>query len=228
MAFQIESTERVDDRRNKRYGRSVSVYIGASRDADELPTVNVAAVAPEVSRRLKDSELPGHPRIYASGMDGYHVLYFIKARRPSEILSEHQARLQVERDVPDLESLIREVEHQYHRSRYHRQVAEGASKLLQWAIYHLEESAKDQTRYKQRRAALDAELREEAVAQRKHFLKDETLERVAEKHGYGPDVIQAARNALSEECIRENIGGDRVFGILDVRVTAEDVAQEDS
>lgn len=226
MGFKIERTERVDDRRNKRYGRAVWVYIPAAEGITTGMLSGVVKRVFSVPGPYGDLDLtnalPGNPRL-ESKSNGYHAVFFLKARRPSEILSDEQARLQVESYAPELVSVIRDMEHEVQRSRHRQQVAEGATKLLQWALYHLEQSAKDTTRYRQRRAALDAELREEAVAQRKHFLNDETLERVAHKHGHGEDEIRAVRKALTEDAVRENLGSENVFGVIDVRVSAEDV-----
>jgi len=161
------SSKRVDDRRNRRYGRSVTVSVTGIEPAD------VAGGAHYVLRRhtFAGSNKPLHAwgddgRRYGDSRGGsVSVEFFAKVSRPSDIPDELTATRWAEAFVPEVVAIIKSliVKRAEHERR--ERLARQATRIADHIGKQAREQAKDVVRYKQRLAALEAELEAEVEAQ---------------------------------------------------------------
>jgi len=159
----ITSGERVDDRRNRKYGRWVVVELSAATPAPS-DTLRAEIVRAEIvdRRRL-------HTRVPEWSADfSWRVSALVEAQRPSEILGDEEARAWGEQTLaPAVRSAYLRAVEVARKADHLADLAEQATRIRDHYGAIIAETAAKNVRYKQRTAALRAELEaeKEAVAE---------------------------------------------------------------
>ena len=210
----VVASTRTDDRVNKRYARDVVIvaphpFLGLRGYSPRmLPTTPLmlalrAAVGPSVvgvdtwhdtarAHRADSGDLPRYSTV--------SVRIRLKAAKPSEVASEEAAVAYGESLVPRVAAVIEAATLEERETIRRETVTAFATRLLEGAVSHVLTEANAAVRYKQRLAALDAELVAEVAVQVSKALDSNEIEesaRGSNDPGAQTEAIDAVRRLLA-------------------------------
>ncbi len=178
--LEISAKHRTDDRHNQVYNRKVVVIFTDPRSSV------LGRAQHELKKRLnpKPSDVTTYnpnSRWAKAGEEcrphQIQLTFTISATKPSKIVSEGQAisdyRAILDSLCEQINAIIGELEAEDNLKADRERVAKQATRFAQWIGESVREKALDATRYKQRLAALEAELASEIGVQVKKFNEDE-------------------------------------------------------
>jgi hypothetical protein len=188
-----------DHRHSKTYWREIQVVASA------LPADVIAYAVAEHAKRLLPEEWQRFKAHHNSRWHGEAPsgswTWKVRAERPSKIIPEAEAEA-IARDVlvPALiEAMHAATDAAIEKTR--RETAlKQATRIADWAGMQVYEKALAATRYDQRLAALDAELKAEVEVQAETFRREETIDKAVassaegdEPETFEPEAVEAAK-----------------------------------
>ncbi len=201
----VHTGRRTDDRRNKMYGRTVEITIDPKRPAVE------STVRAYVGERVSNvGELNG-VRYEREGVSigGYFVQgytactfrFFIPADKPSKIISEDDALAWGERLVPTLREAVAKGVADAATHAHREKVTEDATRIARWIGGCAVDAAEKAVRYKQRLAALKAELDAEISVQLSELVDGEQRASIDKAIAEEVERRAATDKPMSEEAV---------------------------
>jgi hypothetical protein len=212
---------KTDDRRNKRYSKSVTVRVvmpALEGEHDDykggwlLNDLLKSKSRKEYGLDSKDIKISIDRGGYYSRGDMCHIVTFkrgLKAEKPSSIASDEEAR----RALPSedmlknyLESMWDEAQQKLNAQIQNKKDFDLAAHLLGWTKKEAEKRAKKVCRFEQRLQALVAEFKAETLEQSESVIKETLKEapKELEENGYNAEVEKTYK-AFAADFIKENL-----------------------
>lgn len=205
----VDVSEKVDDRKNRFYGRKILVSMKLATEWDRRHEVPSSASvmrylwsAATQPQKLGIVALDGH-RLRVDADSTWYLAdsvrlsfgFIVMATRPSKTISESDASVLSDTIVAALQSaLIRACEEKREAKRQERAV-EQAKGLIQWGAFSAVRRAKTACRFEQRLAALMAELASEVTCQTAMMREERAIETEAGDK-FEPEAVQYAAGAF--------------------------------
>ena len=186
------SSNRTDDRRNKRYGREVTVTVTEIQPADVASSAHYNIRRHTFAGGIKPKHTHGDDgRRYGDERGGsMHVTFFAKATRPSEILPERHAVTWVEPLVTEIVAILKSCIAQHSDDARRANLAKQATQVADWIGNESRTTAKAAIDYDARLRELQDELDAAVAAARATFVAEMSLDPA---DGFAPEAVEVAK-----------------------------------